>query len=356
MNIAEPARTIIEAALQAPSGENSQPWLFKVDDNKIELYHDLHSDTSLYNFENRGSLLAHGAAIENMCIAAAALGYMSKVSVFPTPAHSEHVATIIFTVSKKNLDAESLNQVISQRTSNRKPYKVDPLMPEHVDALLSAAQSFVAEGLQYQRITQKGQIQALAVVAATNEEVMLQNRELHQFFFSHLSWTKAEDAQKKVGFYIKTLELPPPARALFKLMRHWRVMSLFIKIGFPAVVRATNAKTDAAAGEYGIITTERDTPESLVQTGRMMQRIWLTATKSGLQMQLMTGTLYLHHAAQKTPQAFSSHEHALLNVQMEKLYSMLEKKRAVVVCMFRVGYGEKATARATRYTPEERLV
>jgi hypothetical protein len=356
MSIPEPARTIIEAALQAPSGENSQPWLFQIGDYAIELFHDTQSDTSLYNYENRGSLVAHGAAIENMCISAASLGLTAEVLLFPDTKNPTHIATLRFSPAVPDSESKRLSAAIFERTSNRKPYKKEMLAHEHVDALESAALPFASQGLRYHRVTDPEHIKALGVVAATNEEVMLQNKQLHQFFFSHLLWTKEEDEQKKVGFYIKTLELPPPVQALFRLIRHWSIMSLFIRMGFPKMVRVTNAKNDAAAGEFGIITAKNDTPEALVYTGRMVQRIWLTATTHRLQMQLMTGTLFLYHTTQKNPDAFSVHELQLLETQMEKLYSMLEKKRDVAVCMFRVGYGERASARALRYTPEERLV
>ena len=38
MPLAKDIRTILEAAIQAPSGENAQPWSFRVSGTTIELY------------------------------------------------------------------------------------------------------------------------------------------------------------------------------------------------------------------------------------------------------------------------------------------------------------------------------
>src|SRR5262245_34126354 len=61
---------MVEAAVLAPSPDNNQPWAFQIRENsEILLYHDvsraLPSDVG-YMF----SLIALGAALENLCIAA----------------------------------------------------------------------------------------------------------------------------------------------------------------------------------------------------------------------------------------------------------------------------------------------
>jgi nitroreductase len=357
MNIVPHITAILEAALQAPSGENSQPWKFAVNGNTIELFNDEASDTSLYNYQYRGSYVALGAAIENMCIAAAAGSYDATVTLFPEPGNTVHVASITLApgIVASPKDA-MLYGVITERTSNRKPYTKEALDPAHAAAMIAAVEGLERYGLVYQRVTEREAIGKLAEVGATNEEVMLQNKSLHQFFFSHLTWSKEEDAKKKVGFFIRTLELPLPVRALFKLMAHWPVMVFFIKLGFPAVVRKANAATYASAAEFGILSMPGDTAQDFIWTGRALQRIWLTATAFGIRMQPLTGSIFLHFASAGLPDAFSSQERELILNQIESLYSMLTHKRSVVTCMFRAGYGPLPSARATRYTLEERLI
>src|SRR6185369_12487672 len=85
---------ILEAAVCAPSGENCQPWKFSVSDNRIYLFNVPERDDSLYSWGQRASYIAHGAAIENMSIAAETLGYKLSVELFPKSQGSNLVALL----------------------------------------------------------------------------------------------------------------------------------------------------------------------------------------------------------------------------------------------------------------------
>ena len=61
--MSEDIRKILEAAILAPSGENSQPWRFIVKGNEVILKNDPESDRSLYNSGQRGSFIAHGVEL-----------------------------------------------------------------------------------------------------------------------------------------------------------------------------------------------------------------------------------------------------------------------------------------------------
>ena len=76
-------KKIIEVAVNAPSGSNSQPWRFKVREGVIEIIAEPEKDHPILNFRNRGTWIAHGALIENIVILASAFGYKAGVSIFP---------------------------------------------------------------------------------------------------------------------------------------------------------------------------------------------------------------------------------------------------------------------------------
>ena len=56
---------IIRELVNAPSGDNSQPWRFEMGDSEVRLFNLVGRDATLFNFKNRGDFLAHGALIEN---------------------------------------------------------------------------------------------------------------------------------------------------------------------------------------------------------------------------------------------------------------------------------------------------
>lgn len=49
----EVIKEILESAIYAPSGENNQPWKFRLKDNGIDVFNVPERDTSLYNFRQQ---------------------------------------------------------------------------------------------------------------------------------------------------------------------------------------------------------------------------------------------------------------------------------------------------------------
>src|SRR3989344_4799077 len=117
----EAIKKILEIAVHAPSGENCQPWRFEVEGNRIHIYNLPERDNSLYNLGQGASFVAHGALIENMLIAASALGYRADVHAFPDGQNNNFVATVVF--EKAAPQNEPLYLFIVKRATNIKPYK-----------------------------------------------------------------------------------------------------------------------------------------------------------------------------------------------------------------------------------------
>lgn len=78
---AERLRALLAFAVLAPSRHNSQPWLFDITGPEVRISSDvrralLHADPS-----GRQRVMACGAALENLCVAAAAYGQETSVEV-----------------------------------------------------------------------------------------------------------------------------------------------------------------------------------------------------------------------------------------------------------------------------------
>src|SRR3989344_7562090 len=113
--------SILEAALQAPSGENCQPWRFSIEKETICVWNIPSRDASPYNSGQRGSYVAHGALLENLSIAAKHFGYGAYISLFPDKSLEHLVATI--SLVKETPQDDTLYPFIFSRTTNRKPYR-----------------------------------------------------------------------------------------------------------------------------------------------------------------------------------------------------------------------------------------
>lgn len=339
---------MIAAAVHAPSGENCQPWSFRVQGNSLCIHNIPARDQSLYSWGQRASLVALGAAIENMTIAAAAAGYAVMPEFFPSPLDETWVATL--RVAPAHTVPASFAPLISRRTTNRKPYKKSPLTQEERTRLLSAPEP--ASRAMVRLVEDRHAIRELARAGSTNERVLFTNRDLHAFFFGHINWTEQEDKEKSIGFYIKTLELPPPARLAFRVFRDWRRMAAANRIGAAAAVGAINAKIYSACAAVGGIIIPSDAKEDFLAAGRALQRVWLAATAEELYLQPMSGLAFLWlQARHGGRQAFSDRQRQQIETAYQTMRRLFASEDAIVAMMFRIGHAPPPSARASRLPP-----
>jgi len=72
---AERLRYLLSYAVQAPSRHNSQPWLFEIEGAELRLFADPRRALRAADPQGREMTLACGAALENLCLAAAHFGH-----------------------------------------------------------------------------------------------------------------------------------------------------------------------------------------------------------------------------------------------------------------------------------------
>ena len=331
----------LEKALKAPSGENCQPWRFVVHGDIVELWNRPERDRSLYNWGQRASYLACGAALENMVLALGEKGYSCDVRYFPSGDES-HVATISMS---QHVEADPLAKWIDERTTNRKPYERTPLIEDDRKALFD---SLVDPAIKLKLVESRGDILAIGDVGAVNEVVMLTNKKLRDFFFGHVNWTARQDRERSVGFYIKTLELPAPARGMFKLLSYSKIATIMTSLGVQNLVRNQNATINTSAGAVGALISQSSDPVSFVKTGRAAERVWLAATACGLSVQPLTGVLFMNlMIGQGGDTAFLDSQRALITDAYERARRIFDAQN--ILFMFRIGRAHPPSARSSRF-------
>lgn len=339
-------KEILKYGVMAPSGDNSQPWRFKVDRNIISIYNVPKKDTSLYNFNMSASYIALGALVENIRLASTCFGFECVVSL-DVNEDSNLIATCVLTDSP-NITPDPLFEFISKRSTNRKPYKkidLDRKFLEEINTLLNDFDSvdFVIQ-------ENKQSIEYIAKASSKNEKIVLENKKLHDFLFDHITWTEEEDKVKK-GFFIKTLELKGPQKFMFKILRKWSILNFLNKFGISDLISKENSKLYATSSAFLAITSKTLDKISFIKTGILMQKVWLTATKYNIYMQPVTGILFLYHRINNTnnKEVFDSKHLDLINESYLLLRKELEVKDMFITMLLRVGYAEQPSANTLRY-------
>ena len=338
---------ILDIAVYAPSGDNAQPWRFVCNGNTVFIYNLPDRDATLYNFRQRGSYVGHGALIENICIAAAHEGLETAVAYFPGPALC--VAKIELTPDSKK--EQPLYDMIKLRSCNRKPYDMKPLGPRDMTLIQD---SVGHSGVSLVLIDDKEDISKLAVAVATNERVLMEHKGLHDFLFSMIRWSRSEE-QRSPGLFIRTMEFPGPVRILLKyVISHWSLLKVLNLIGMSKSIAQQSGAVYKASSVVGALIIDSDADQAYIDAGRVLQRIWLTATLSGLSMQPITAIPYLRDRVEAGESEMFSVEHRTLIRQayavMVRAFGIRREERHIAM-VFRLGRGEKPSATSHKLPP-----
>jgi len=338
---------ICTAAAAAPSGDNSQPWRFVFHaPNSIEFHALTEKDNALLNVDGSGTYIALGAAVQNAELEAKALGYAPEVRY-----HNEGSLVVTLVLHEGGMlstEEQKLHQAIPFRHSNRKAYEKIPLAQNHRAWIMSAAGN--PEGVACALIADRRVMSVVSRALTTMEEIAMQNKTLHELFFESIFWSKERNVAGESGLYIRTLELPPPARLLFKVLKYWPVAQVLAKIGFPTLVAKTNADQNASASAFGLVTLDRFERRKYVEAGRLLERVWLAVAAQGMSLQIITGMLFLARAIEQgNTTVFSEKEYASVRTAYARMKEELKVENPFL--MFRVGYASAPSAVSFRREP-----
>lgn len=345
---------IINYGILAPSGDNSQPWKFEVRDNLISIYSYPERDTSVYNSREASIHVAHGALIENIIVASKKLGYEPELSLFPDKEKPLLTAIIkLRKLEQKDTNEDLPLEALEKRCTNRKKY-LDQKISQEIKEDIEASASQVGYGRIHLE-EDLAKIKQLSKPLSYNEKFALETKEIHQFLFHHLTWTKEEQMEKRVGMGVGTLELNFPASLIFKLLRFWPVMNLLNKLfGASNLVAQENERIFNHSAMIGTIISKSDSPEDMVMTGRLLQRIWLKSAKHNLAMQLLTGIGFFHFKVKHgDPEPFNQKQVTLIEESYNKIAEILnlDTEREIFLISFRIGYAPEPTEKCYRLPP-----
>jgi nitroreductase len=344
-------KEILESAILAPSGDNCQPWEFVIHGNRIDIFNLPERDTSLFNYRQRASLVAHGALVENILIASSALGYKTKLSILPDRANPNLVATV--ELEESGAGAEPLYPFISRRSTNRKIYKPLPLTDAQRQSLVNSSKAVGAGEVRL--VESEEEKRAVAKVIGLNDRLVFENRYLHSFLFDHIRWSDEEAQQTRDGLDIKTLELAPPDALAFRLFKNYSLLQALNLFGVSKLVAKNAEKLAMSASAIGIIAMSDSKADDYLAAGRVLQRVWLEATQLGLSFQLMTGiTFLMQRVLDEETSEFTPQHVELIKEANEMIRGVMGFNNVNLVLMFRIGYSAPPSARSLRL-PLERL-
>ena len=150
---ADRLKFLLNYAVSAPSSYNTQPWLFKITDDAVELYADKTRALPVADPDYRELTISCGAALFHLRIAIRHFGYADVVEILPDRDNPNLLARVHLGSKRiTQLEENLLFRAISKRSTNRVAFK-DERLPKSLLSELEFA--CCSEGEWLQICTQK---------------------------------------------------------------------------------------------------------------------------------------------------------------------------------------------------------
>ena len=345
-------RALVAWVTTAFSGGNCQPWTFTWQGGKLQLHHDRKRSESFLDVHDRASHLAFGSVLENLALAAPAMGLEPHVTLFPDARDPLWIAEV--ELRPGAVRVEPLLRHLPDRVTNRRIGARRPLEPDHHRHLDEAVRG---DGCEVAWLTDPKQLDEIASVLGRADRVRMLSHRMHGEMMGELRWSLPDVERTRDGLDVATLELTPTDLAGMRMIQSWPVMKMVGVVGGGVGLERPTRKSIAGCSAVGLLTVEGTDPQAFVRAGRALQRLWLQATADGVAFQPMTSITYLfHRLVHAGGEGFSAAEAKELRALRERYEALfpLRPGRGEPM-LFRVGYADPPSARSLRRAVDDVL-
>lgn len=265
----EQLRFLLNYAVLAPSGHNTQPWRFHIGADDALLYADRTRALPVVDPHDRELTISCGAALQHLTLALANFGLAATVESFPEPAQPDLLARLRVT-GRQEPDDETrrLFAAIPRRRTNRRRFEDRALPPALFDGCQVAASGF---GVWFQLVEgEETRLKAVELIMAGDRAQAADpafRRELASWM--HPSHTHSRDGLVGYALGVGMLEsyVAPLVVRTFDWGNSQAAKDEQLVSGSPALA---------------VLGSAADTPEDWLRTGQALARLLLLATDAGV--------------------------------------------------------------------------
>ena len=191
---AEQLRFLLNYAVLAPSVHNSQPWLFKIDDDIVELYADRTRALPVVDPDDRELTISCGAALLHLRLALQHFGYAGTIVTLPDAYDPDLLARLHLGNTRDAAPEEhALFDAIGLRRTNRQAFEQRAVPAEVIIALQEAAH---VEGAWLSIVQDEEERNAVADLIALGDQVQWANKHFRREL---AAWTRSSRNRRRDG-------------------------------------------------------------------------------------------------------------------------------------------------------------
>lgn len=264
----EIALKIIRQAVKAPSGHNTQPWMFKYGRDYIDIIPDFSKKLEVVDPQNRELYISIGCAVENTIMASAYFGFDSKIEF------SKIENSLLVKIKLEKSDQElknSLYPYISKRGCNRGVYK-EKLIEKNLLTMIQ--EMLVDKNATIEFFSKKEAFEMLVQFILEANVLQVSNADFKKELVSWMRFSEKGAMQKGDGLYSACMGIPNLGSLIGP---HFIQFVLNPKMENKRILKVMQNTP-----HFALFSIENDTPEGWIQLGRVFQRFGLLTTKLGI--------------------------------------------------------------------------
>lgn len=307
--VTERLRFLLAYAVLAPSGYNTQPWIFRLRGGRVELYADRSRALPVVDPDDRKMTTSCGCALFNLRVAAEHFGYRPLVELLPDPGERDLLATFALGPREEvPHEMHVLFGAIPRRHTNRAPFEKRAVEEGLIARLVAAAET---ERAWLTCFTRKRDRHTIAGLVAEGDRIQFADK---RFRRELAAWIHANRSHSRDG-------MPGYAYGYGDL----------VSIAEPFVIRTLDLGKGIAARDMdlaehspllAVLGTQGDTTVEWMRAGQALQHVLLLATAMGLAASFLNQPIEVE-------------------TLRPRLASMTERP-GVPQCLLRIGYAPEA--------------
>lgn len=271
---------ILTFATRAPSTHNSQPWLFKLNQNGVSVFYDPKLKLPQADQEGRDLYISIGCMLENMRIASLHFGFDTHVEI-AIDESTHQIAHIIF-IPNNSLTSEQNEKFFAQipkRVNARGQFSEQKMSNEIKNLIQETVSAFEIENITLNLLDKSEDIKRIAELTQEAMHVAYKN---HDFRSEMSDWMNSNISTKKQGLPGYSLKMPLMISLIIPILIKYVDMGKFLG--------KLNLKSLGSAPLL-VVLSGQNTKEKWITIGQCAERLMLALQAEGLQTSIYVGSI-----------------------------------------------------------------
>lgn len=278
-------RFLLSFAILAPSSHNAQPWLFKIQNDTLEILENSNRHLIKSDKDKRMLYIALGATLANLKLAADAYGINYSIK-YHMPKPSLAMVTINFkNLSIKNIENEAILQAIKDRSSYRAKFSNKKI---NEDIIKNVLKNQKYNSIFIQIFSDSSDKKTIASIVGAGMKDKMSDKSFRQEL---ASWLRYNYTNKKDG-----------------MPGFGHEMSLFLSIIAPWILRFIDVskveeqkaiKRVNAFPKIAIISSRKDNPAEWIAVGEMLEEFIVKMELYSIKTSIMVAGIESQNARKK---------------------------------------------------------